>query len=133
MVPVTAHPSSIPSAYKSKYTAYTDNATGVPIIDADSMRIFFETASADYNDEKTFVTLSKDLEKFPPTYIATCGKDPLRDDGKVLELMLKEKGVKTKSNFYPGVPHYFWMFPRIKGGEEFLMNVVKGAQWVLSQ
>jgi versiconal hemiacetal acetate esterase len=133
MVPVTAHPSSIPSAYKSHYTAYSDNATGVPIIDADTMRIFFETAGADYNDEKVFVTLSKDLDKFPPTYIATCGKDPLRDDGKVLEIMLKENGVKTKSDFYPGVPHYFWLFPGITGGEEFLMNVVKGVQWVLSQ
>jgi len=131
MVPVTAHPTSIPSEYKSQYTAYTENGSGVPIIDAESMRIFFEAAGADYNDEKTFVTLSKDLGKFPPTYIATCGKDPLRDDGRVLEMMLKKEGVRTKSDRYEGVPHYFWMFPGIKGGEEFLLNVAKGAQWVV--
>jgi versiconal hemiacetal acetate esterase len=133
MVPITAHPSSIPAEYKSYYTAYTDNASGVPVIDADSMRIFYETAGADYNDEKGFVTLSKSLSEFPPTYISTCGKDPLRDDGKVLEMMLQKEGVKTKSDFYPGVPHYFWLFPGIKGGEEFLANVVKGAQWAMSQ
>jgi versiconal hemiacetal acetate esterase len=133
MVPITAHPSSLPSKYSSYYTSYTENATGVPIIDAESMRIFFEQAGADYEDEKVFVSLSKDLDKFPKTYIATCGKDPLRDDGRVLEVMLKERGVQTKSDFYEGVPHYFWMFPGIKGGEEFLMNVVKGAQWVLGQ
>lgn len=132
MVPVAAHPSSIPSQYKSQYTAYTENGSGVPIIDADSMRIFFEAAGAKYDDEKVFVTLSKDLGKFPKTYIATCGKDPLRDDGKVLELMLKEKGVQTKSDFYQGVPHYFWLFPGIERGEEFLLNVCKGANWVLS-
>lgn len=77
------------------------------------------------------VTLSNQLDKFPPTYIATCGKDPLRDDGKVLEMMLKDKGVKTKSDFYDGMPHYFWVFPGIKRGEEFLMNVCEGVKFVL--
>ncbi|KAH8674746.1 lipase/esterase-like protein [Tricladium varicosporioides] len=131
MVPVTAHPASIPSRYKSSYTAYTDNARGVPIIDADSMQIFFEAAGADYNDEKVFVTLSPRLKDFPPVYVATCGKDPLRDDGKVLEIMLKDQGKKVKSDHYEGVPHCFWLFPGIQGGEEFLGNVCKGAQWVL--
>ena len=131
MVPITAHPASIPAEYKSQYTAYRENATGVPVIDADTMRVFFEAAEADYNDEKTFVTLSKRLKEFPATYICTCEMDPLRDDGKVLEMMLKKEGVKTKSDFYPGLPHYFWMMPGITGGEEFLANVVRGAQWVL--
>ena len=133
MVPVTAHPSTVPAFYKSYYTAYTENGSGVPMIDASTMKTFFEASGTDFNDEKVLVTLSKDLKSFPKTYIATCGKDPLRDDGKVLELMLKAEGVKTKSDFYEGVPHYFWMFPGIKGGEEFLMNVFKGAQWVLGQ
>ncbi|KAI6712807.1 hypothetical protein JHW43_004624 [Diplocarpon mali] len=133
MVPVTAHPASIPAAYKSQYKAYTENATGVPIIDAASMKTFFDAAAVDPNDEKAFVVLSKNLGKFPPTYIATCGKDPLRDDGQVLEAMLKKEGTKTKSDFYEGVPHYFWLFPGIQGGDEFLENVVKGAQWFLSQ
>jgi versiconal hemiacetal acetate esterase len=132
MVPVTAHPSTIPQKYASQYTAYTENGSGVPVIDAGSMKTFFEAAAADSNDEKTFVVLSKGLRDFPPTYICTCGKDPLRDDGKVLEAMLKEEGVKTKSDYYDGVPHYFWLFPGIKGGMEFLMNVTKGAQWVLA-
>ncbi len=96
------------------------------------MKTFFEAVDADPNDVKTFVTLSKDLGKFPPTYICTCGKDPLRDDGRVLEAMLKKEGVKTKSDTYEGLPHYFWMMPGIQGAKEFLDNVVKGAQWVLS-
>ncbi|KAF4634017.1 hypothetical protein G7Y89_g4094 [Cudoniella acicularis] len=132
MVPVTAHPSSIPAAYKSHYTAYTENARGVPVINADSMRVFFEVAGADYNDEKVFVTLSPRLGELPPVYVATCGKDPLRDDGRVLERMIKDKGGKVRSDHYEGVPHYYWLFPGIEGGEEFLGNVVKGAQWVLS-
>jgi versiconal hemiacetal acetate esterase len=132
MVPVTAHPSSVPSEYASQYTAYEENGSGAPIIDASTMKTFFEAVDTDYHDEKVFVTLSKDLAKFPPTYIATCGKDPLRDDGRVLEKMLKKEGVKTLSDEYPGVPHYYWLIPGIEGGELFLANVVKGTKWALS-
>ncbi|KAH7354861.1 lipase/esterase-like protein [Rhexocercosporidium sp. MPI-PUGE-AT-0058] len=133
MVPVAAHPDSIPSAYKSQYKAYTENASGVPIIDADTMKTFFEAAGVQPNDETAFTSLSKNLKDFPPTYIATCGMDPLRDDGKVMEEMLKKEGVQTKSDFYEGVPHYFWLFPGVERGEEFLINVCKGAKWVTSQ
>lgn len=132
MVPVTAHKDSIPKEYASGYTAYTENASGVPMIDAGTMKTFFEAADADPRDVKTFVSLSKNLKDFPPTYIATCGKDPLRDDGKILEAMLKKEGVKTKYNHYEGQPHYFWLMPGIPGGEEFLQDVVKGAQWALA-
>ncbi|KAI9647355.1 hypothetical protein NHQ30_003740 [Ciborinia camelliae] len=139
MVPVAAHPSSIPAAYKSHYTAYDENASNVPIIDASSADTFFSAVDADFNDPRTcriaqspFVTLSQHLSDFPPTYIATCGKDPLRDDGKVLEMMMKKKGVETKSDYYEGLPHCFWLFPGIKGGEEFLANVCEGVKFVLS-
>ncbi|CAD6443420.1 bc2ae3c4-836e-432f-8561-3b4cda60f40a [Sclerotinia trifoliorum] len=131
MVPVTAHPSSITAAYSKHYKSYEENAVGVPILDRKTMYTFFEAVDVDPHDERLFVTLSKHLDKFPPTYIATCGKDPLRDDGKVLEIILKEKGVQTKSDHYDGVPHYFWVFPGIKGGVEFLDNVCDGVKFVL--
>ncbi|KAA8573776.1 hypothetical protein MFRU_001g03030 [Monilinia fructicola] len=131
MVPVAAHPLSVPAAYRAHYRSYDENASGVPIIDRAVMDTFFAAVEADVDDSRTFATLSQHLAKFPPTYISTCGKDPLRDDGKVLELLLKDKGVKTKSDFYDGLPHYFWAFPGIKGGEEFLANVCEGVKFVL--
>lgn len=131
IVPVAAHPSSIPQKYSSYYTAHKDNATGVPVIDWDTMETFYSAAAADPNDEKTFVTLSKGLGDFPPTYVCYCGKDPLRDDGKVLEMMLKDEGVKVKSDFYDGMPHYWWMFPGIKGADRFFENLLAGCQWAL--
>jgi versiconal hemiacetal acetate esterase len=129
-VPITAHPLSIPEEYKSQYTSYERNGSGVPVADASTLNTFFEAAGCKYDDPMTFVTLSQNLSQFPPTYISTCGKDPLRDDGRVLEAMLKREGVKTKSDNYIGQPHCFWLFPNVNG-EEFLANVVKGAQWVV--
>jgi len=75
--------------------------------------------------------LSKDLKSFPPTYLCYCGKDPLRDDAKVLEMMLKEEGVKTKSDFYEGVPHYWWMFPGIRNAGLFYGNLIQGCKWAV--
>jgi len=45
--------------------------------------------------------------------------------------MLKKNGVKVKRDHYEGVPHYFWLFPGIEGGVEFLQNVVSGIKGVL--
>lgn len=130
IVPITAHPSSIPVEYKSQYTAYEENGSGVPVIDASTMNTFFQAAGCKYDDPRAFVTLSQNLSRFPPTYISTCGKDPLRDDGRVLEAMLKRADVKTRSDYYSGMPHCFWLFPNVHG-EEVLANAVKGAQWIL--
>jgi acetyl esterase/lipase len=53
IVPVTAHPSSIPDAYKQHYTAYEENKSGVPILDAESMNTFFEAVGVDFKDPGT--------------------------------------------------------------------------------
>lgn len=40
MVPVTAHPDFLPDKYKSHYKSHVENGSGVPIIDASSMKTF---------------------------------------------------------------------------------------------
>lgn len=52
MVPITAHPSSVPEAYKKHYTAYEENATDVPIINRDSLKTLFEAVDTDYNSDR---------------------------------------------------------------------------------
>lgn len=131
LTPVAAHPDSVPPAYAHLYTSYTENASGVPVIDADSMASFLRAVDADPRDESTFVTLSDRLGRFPRTYVAVCGKDPLRDDGIVVEAMLRDQGVETKLERYDGFPHYFWIFPSVPTGARFMQNTIRGVQWVL--
>lgn len=63
-------------------------------------------------------------------YFASCEFDPLRDDAVVLEKALKEAGVETKHDYWEGMPHYFWIFPPIPEGREFIGKVFGGIEWL---
>ena len=98
------------------------------------MAFFHEQVAVDPKDANIFVVLNEaNHGNFPPTYIVTCEADPLRDDGKVLEVCLKKAGVKVKSDYYEGLPHYFWIFPSVKEGKEFVGNLVEGCRWIVGQ
>ncbi|MCZ4223958.1 alpha/beta hydrolase fold domain-containing protein [Pedobacter rhodius] len=51
--------------------------------------------------------LAKDLKNIPPTYILTCGVDPLRDGGLLYAKRLIEAGIYTEVHNYAGYPHGF--------------------------
>ncbi|KAK5080784.1 Telomerase-binding protein [Exophiala xenobiotica] len=134
MVPCTSHPDNVPDKYKPKYKSYTENAEGVPIIDRKSMEIFYEYLGADPNDPSCYTLLATDNHKnFPPVYLTSCEFDPLRDDAYVMEAALKEAGVDTKHDHYPGLPHYFWIFPGVAEGPEFINNMLQGIGWLQSK
>ncbi|KAH8802573.1 lipase/esterase-like protein [Xylogone sp. PMI_703] len=131
LVPVTLHPHHVPEEYKSGYTSYEANASGVPVITKSTMLTYFDAVNADPKDARVFAALSPNLKHFPPTYISTCEFDPLRDDGVIMEYALQKAGVKTSSDFYPGFPHIFWIFPNIPSAHVFIQNVINGIRFVL--
>ena len=132
LAPVAVHPDNVPVGFKDIFTSYKENGSGVPIIDAATMRTFFDAVDCKPNDELTFVTLADStvLKEFPRTYIATCGKDPLRDDGVVLERMLQRQSVDVVRKHYEGLPHYFWILP-LEKSKVFLEDVTEGVKYVL--
>ena len=46
MVPATTHWDNVPSKYASMYTSYKDNELGTPVIDKESMEIFYKHVEA---------------------------------------------------------------------------------------
>lgn len=71
----------------------------------------------------------------PPHYFQICGMDPLRDEGLIYELILREEGVKTKVDVYQGLPHGFWSFlpPTISASKTFVQEMVEGIKWLVEQ
>lgn len=134
VVPATLHFDHVPEEHKAMYKAYTDNEKDVPIIDKNSMQIFYDNLGAQADDPNTFVALDTDNHKnYPPVYMVACEKDPLRDDAYVMEACLKKAGVPTKLDYYAGLPHYFWIFPTLPEGKEYVGNLIGGVKWLISQ
>lgn len=136
IVPLTLHYDHVPEKYKSMYTAYNDDENGVeaPVINKESMKIFYDEGGARPDDSDIFVALAEDNHKnYPPVYFAVCERDPLRDDGLVMEKALKDAGVPTKLDFYKDLPHYFWIFPQLPEGQSFVGNLIGGVKWLIGQ
>jgi len=134
IVPLTLHPDHVPAEYTSDYKSYTENAENVPVIDKRSMLQFYEYTGVDPKDSSYFTALDVDnLKNFPPTYICTCEFDPLRDDGQIMAKALQKNGVSVKTDYYEGFPHYFWIFPQVPEGQDFVMKTIAGTKWVIDQ
>lgn len=61
-------------------------------------------------DPRASVLLAGDLTGFPPTYLATAGFDPLRDDGEAFAARLREFGVAVALRRHPDLIHGFISF-----------------------
>lgn len=109
-VPVIMEPHHLPEKYKRYYLAHEHNAHA-PILDVAALAALGRHVEWDTESPLRDPILSKaPLEALPPTYFQVDGMDPLRDDGLIYEEMLKEAGVRTKIDFYPGCPHAHFMF-----------------------
>lgn len=65
---------------------------------------------ADRADPRVAVLRAEDLSGFPPTYLATAGFDPLRDDGEAFGARLREFGVPVALRRHPDLIHGFISF-----------------------
>lgn len=73
------------------------------------------------------------VKGFPPTWILDCGKDCMRDDGRVLLAEMEDAGVRVRREVVEGMPHYYWCFPVQRAAGEFRERLLGGLGWVLEQ
>lgn len=119
--------------YKEKYTAWTENGFAqVPVINRKLAEMIWSRYEADFNSPKHFPGLADNLSKWPPTYIVAAEKDCFRDDGRLLDELLRQSGVPSKLEYYEGLPHYFHVFPALAVAHEMMANSVEGVRFILS-
>ncbi|WYZ35050.1 hypothetical protein EsH8_I_001326 [Colletotrichum jinshuiense] len=69
----------------------------------------------------------------PPTFLQVSGMDPVRDDGLIYERALKEHGVKTRLDVYPGATHAHLIFPGVKSSVKAQSDIFEGLAWLLEK
>lgn len=137
LAPITMHPEQVPAEFRPDYTAYEENAEG-PLINRAAMYVFNSLNGCDARKDDVYVfpalhplLRAGSSRELPPTYISTCGADPLRDDGTVIERALTRLGVPCRLRNYEGLPHFFWIYPEIPTGDTFREDTVEGVSFVL--
>ncbi|KAI9372962.1 Alpha/Beta hydrolase protein [Aspergillus egyptiacus] len=127
----------LPEKYRgggAPWVSRTENADA-PILNLRDI----ECSRVHYNPDVT----SEDFSPFvhpdavagiPPAYIQVAGMDPLRDDGLIYERYLREKGVRTRLDVYPGLPHcHFALHPELASSGKFVRDVELGVGWLLGR
>lgn len=126
---------ALPGRYKEMYLSRTqEECRQDPVLSPALGKIFQDSAKGD-TQSPMFVpyiwpTGHGDL---PRTYLQICGMDVNRDEDLIYEEVLKENGIPTKSNIYPGMPHIFWAtFPMLTQGKQANRDFVVGIKWLLN-
>jgi acetyl esterase len=67
----------------------------------------YSAGGQDRHDPRLSIMLAEDLSNLPPTYIATAGYDPLRDEGEAFAERLAAEGVPVVLRRHEGLFHGF--------------------------
>ncbi|KAK3661607.1 hypothetical protein LTR56_000095 [Elasticomyces elasticus] len=126
----------VPEKYREYLLAREQNAYATTL-DADALAALAGLNGWDDDSPLRFPILFQDkipLSSLPPTYFQVCGADPVRDDALIYDEMLKEAGVKTKVDFYPGCPHGHWAFmPGIEVSDTAVVDTMVGVGCLLGK
>ncbi|KAI0659767.1 alpha/beta hydrolase fold-domain-containing protein [Cubamyces menziesii] len=130
--PQVVHPAADVGRYAPELRSMEEQA-GAPFLTARKLRAFADALRAPPNDERISPLLATSHEGLPRAFIQVFGMDPLRDEGLLYARLLRDAGVQTRLNIYPGVPHTFMMvFPETEVAARVERDVRDGLRWLLA-
>ena len=129
-------PDNVPEKYKPWYQSRFDpQCLNAPLLDKKMKKIFDVTYAGDYNSHLfRAIIWPTGHRSLPKTYFQSCGMDINRDDSYIYQDVLKENGVETRLDVYPGCPHVFWsVFGQTTQGKKRRSDTTKGIAWLLEK
>lgn len=122
----------VPARYKKEWKSRDVNKNN-PSLGRDTVKNIIRTLAPDVKSP-LFPPFNSRMPHYglPPTYVHVGGLDVLRDDGVILEKALRENGVRTKIDVYPGLGHTAWtIYSAGSTGGQLGPNTVNGMRWLL--
>lgn len=133
-VPVLNDDERTPEKYKPYHLSLKHNADA-PVLASKAVDAINKHIGVDFTSPWRFPILSENpISKQPKAYIMADGMDPLRDDALIWDEILKDNGVATKTDFYPGCPHAHWgFFAGIEVSNKAIVDLIVGIGWLLGE
>ncbi|KAI8675836.1 Abhydrolase-3 domain-containing protein [Fusarium keratoplasticum] len=133
-IPMIFDAAIVPGEHKALWFSRKQNADAM-VINSKSREYVYKVYKPDIRSPEFSPFNSPNPHTgLPPVYIQVCGQDPLRDDGLVYERVLREHGVKTRLDAYPGVPHGAAnLFPTLSSSKKHQVDVLQGFGWLFGK
>ena len=74
-----------------------------------------------------------DLKGLPPAYLPMDECDPIRDQGFLYNELLADAGVRTRTDYYRGLPNMFVQFPDLPTTLVAGGHLAGGIAWLLQE
>lgn len=127
-------PAKVPAKYKDYHISAIQLSKGAGFSQETRDILKSLTEHDDESDLRYAINSKTPLSGQPKTYSQVDGMDPLRDDGLIYDEMLKDAGVETKIDFYPGCPHgHMHAFHGLEVTERANIDTVVGIGWLLGK
>ncbi|KAI0657072.1 Alpha/Beta hydrolase protein [Cubamyces menziesii] len=124
-----AYPESLQSQFRSM-----DEIPDMPALTRATIERFYEWYNAPPSDPRFSPLLYPSHQGLPRAYIQAMGLDALRDDALVYAEVLREAGVETKLDIYPGVGHGFqYGVPDIPAAAKVRADTEQAIGWLLNR
>lgn len=124
----------VPERWTSLFTAREQNEDAPILATADLLKVLEYTGADETSAWWTPLNVTRSLAGLPKTYIQVDGMDPLRDDGLLYDEMLKEAGVESRCDLYPGVPHAHAAFMAdTQVAEKSVVDLLLAVGWMLDR
>ena len=101
-------PEGIPAEWAARINSHDENRSA-PVLDEASWQRFPNLLAVPDSEKRkgeNFLVQGS-LEGLPLAYLAINGLDPIRDEGRLYEELLRKADVQTRTDFYAGLPNMF--------------------------
>lgn len=121
-------------SWRKQLTSHIENAEA-PVLNEKMYEAFLSALGVPDNEKRKGENFPcwADLAGLPPAYIPTDECDPLRDQGFLYAELLQQAGVKTRTDYYKGLPNMFVQFPELPTTLAAGGHLAAGIAWLLSE
>ena len=125
---------NIPEDWVDRLSSHKDNADA-PILNETLYEILVEALKMPDSEKRKGENFPiwADLQGLPPAYLPMDECDPIRDQGFLFAELLAKAGVRTRTDYYRGLPNMFVQFPELSATLVAGGHLAGGIAWLLQE